>query len=740
MRTWWLPAAVLVAVGVAALTALGKLPGVPGWSATGVATIAAAALSQSVQARLRWRIERAPAAASALRNGFRLTPRGRVPRVGDIDPLALGVHPGTDGRLPPYVERDLDRELDELLSGGGLVVIEGQSAAGKTRTAAEAMRRALGGRALLVPQTGAALRSLVESGKRIGNAVIWLDDLQWFLVPGGVDAQLVRRICAPDRSDVVLLATIRSEARLDMVSTTSAMAGLLTRQMAEVMAMATTRVLDRALSPAELRRAQERSDDIGIADALSHMDKGGFTENLCAGPAILGRWRSGQRADGAALIGSAMVSAAVDCHRAGYGSPLPLAVLTRLYPHYLDSRDANRPGVPDLAAALAWATERVRGASSCLVPCGDDRYRAFDYLIDPPDRDPGDESIPEPVWDALLAHLEPRELAAVGAAAFVRRKWRVSRRFFVRWAESSQDPVIWYLAGNIVLQGGQADEWDQRATEAEPLLVRAADAGHPEAAGQLALLLGAKGDVEGRERWARFGAQAGDGDATVILGEILQMRNEDREAEKWYRRVIERGPVEAKRVPIEKDGHIETELPPMSFSTYELCGEYLEWQSPALRAMTHIAGVLAARGELDEAEYWLREGARYGLWPHLLALGAFLAERKGRKGLTEWCDLAAEAGRLDVVLELAKQAVVVWGSRLDSQCLFSYAADAGRAEASIHLGDLAKAVGDHGEAERRYREAEHEHPEQVERRLADLRERPSGRRATRHSIGQPERE
>lgn len=722
-----MPAAVLVAVGVAALTALGKLPGVPGWSATGLATILAGALSQSVQARLRWRIERAPAAASALRNGFRLTPRGLLPRVGDIDPLALGVHRGTDGRLPPYVERDLDRELDELLAAGGLVVIEGQSAAGKTRTAAEAMLRVLGGRALLVPQTGGALRSLVESGRRIGNAVIWLDDLERFLVSGGVDAQLVQRICTPDRTDLVLLATIRSEERLDVVSTASAMAGLLARQMAEVMAMAAIRVLDRALSPAELRRAEERRDDAGIADALSHLDKGGFTENLCAGPAILGRWRSGRRADGAALIGSALVSAAVDCRRAGCGSPLPLAVLTRLYPHYLDSRDANRPGMADLDAALAWATERVRGASSCLVPCDDDRYRAFDYLVDPPDKDPDGESVPEQVWDALLEHLTPQELAAVGAAAFLRRRWRASRRFFVRWAESSQDPTIWYLAGNILMQDGEAEEWAQRAADAEPFLVRAANAGHPEAAGQLALLFGAKGDARSRERWARFGAEAGDGNATVILGEVLEMRNQDREAEEWYRKVIERGPVEAKLVPIGDDGRVSFTLPPMSFDTYEIHGEYVEWQSPALRAMTHLAGVLAARGELDEAEYWLRKGADHGLWPHLLSLGAFLAERKGRQGLTEWCDLAARAGRLDVILELGEQAVVVWDSRLDSQRLFSYAADAGRAEASIQLGHLARSVGDYAEAERRYRAAEHDYPEVVEKFLTDLRKQISAR-------------
>src|SRR5215204_3939990 len=63
----------------------------------------------------------------------------------------LGVHParhlggpksGADpvGHLPPYVERDIDKRLDRAMAGGGLVLLTGDSMAGKSRTAYEALR------------------------------------------------------------------------------------------------------------------------------------------------------------------------------------------------------------------------------------------------------------------------------------------------------------------------------------------------------------------------------------------------------------------------------------------------------------------------------------------------------------------------------------------------------------------------------------------------------------------------
>jgi hypothetical protein len=139
VRSWWWPATLLLAAGTAVLTTLGKVPTLPGWIAAGIAMIAGlatATMSDVVRARLRWLVERGPTAA-ALRNGFLLTSRGRIPRVEDVGALALGVYRAMrvneekTAELPPYVKRDLDIELDDLLRLGGLVVIEGKSAAAR---------------------------------------------------------------------------------------------------------------------------------------------------------------------------------------------------------------------------------------------------------------------------------------------------------------------------------------------------------------------------------------------------------------------------------------------------------------------------------------------------------------------------------------------------------------------------------------------------------------------------------
>lgn len=49
---------------------------------------------------------------------------GRLTRVRDLtDPVALGVHPaatGNSGRVPPYIMRDIDQELEDAIRAGGL--------------------------------------------------------------------------------------------------------------------------------------------------------------------------------------------------------------------------------------------------------------------------------------------------------------------------------------------------------------------------------------------------------------------------------------------------------------------------------------------------------------------------------------------------------------------------------------------------------------------------------------------
>jgi hypothetical protein len=64
----------------------------------------------------------------------------------------------------PYVERDVEQTVAEALGPGRPVLVVGHSMAGKTRLAAEVVRHRFPEAPLLIPESGKALRELVDGG------------------------------------------------------------------------------------------------------------------------------------------------------------------------------------------------------------------------------------------------------------------------------------------------------------------------------------------------------------------------------------------------------------------------------------------------------------------------------------------------------------------------------------------------------------------------------------------------
>lgn len=377
---------------------------------------------------------------------------GRPRRVRElVDPVLLGVHPAArdaSGQAPAYVARDVDGRVDAALRAGGFVLLSGESTAGKTRVAYEAVRRVLPDHHLVAPASRESVRTVVETVVDQRRCVVWLDDVERFFGAHGLTVPLLDRMLA---ADAVVLGTIRV-GELDRFGArheadTDDRDGW--RAAREVLRRAVEIPLPRRWSPPELDRAS-RSADRRVRSALGMTDTFGLAELLADGPELARDWRNAWRPGGHPR-GAALVAAAVDCRRAGLADPVPVGLLAELAEHYLDAHGGAtlRPEPP--ADALSWATEPARGASSLLIPAGEDEVLAFDYLIDLVT-----EPVPVPVWLRLASWCSPEEALGLGITARRIARFEVAEAAFTKAAEAGVPGSMAALA-ELIGSGGQPE-------------------------------------------------------------------------------------------------------------------------------------------------------------------------------------------------------------------------------------------------------------------------------------------
>lgn len=351
---------------------------------------------------------------------------GRLRKVDDVgDPLSLGVHPAPALRrsikgkvvvdqLPPYVRRDVHDHLHDAIGRGGFALITGDSAAGKSRAAYEAVRTCVPDYTMIAPADRKALDTVVSTVVERRRCVVWLDDLERFLGPDGLTVSAVRRMLGEGDRQVVLVATMRSGEH-DRLSIRRASEDDRDTWQAgrDVIDLAWEIPMQRRWSQKELVRAMAQNSDPRISRALSATARFGLAEILAAGPELARDWRNAWRVGGHPR-GAAIVRAAVDCRRAGLHDPVPKPLLVELAERYLDDNDgrALRPEPSD--EALEWAMAPVHGTSSLLIPSTTaGSVLAFDYLIDLPDQPP----VPTTTWSRLIEWASPVQAMNIGTAA-----------------------------------------------------------------------------------------------------------------------------------------------------------------------------------------------------------------------------------------------------------------------------------------------------------------------------------
>jgi len=455
-RPWWILAGALIASPLAALIAGMWLPRTSA-VVVGVAT-AVAGIAAPLADRARSQIVlRAEARRRLPGQAVGLSEEGRMPRVRDrADPLTLGVHPAAfrDGnRVPPFVPRDADAHLREALSRTGFVLLVGESTAGKSRTAYEAMRALLPNHILVQPTDAEALAGLKVIVAEQQRCVVWLDDLERYLGASGLSSGLLTALLGDGSRHVVILATMRTQehARYDRAreSTLDDVSRQAWRRGRDLLERAHEISIDRRWSAAELARAREYGNDPRIAMAVRQAGRFGVAEVLAGGPELVTRlrnaWTPGQHPRAAALV-----TAAVDCRRARLHRPVPRHVLLRIHNWYLDDR-----GGPDLRPetvdeAFAFAAESVYGTTRLLLEDGKGGYLAHDYLIDAL---PAAE-IPDSTWHALLDQATGAEAYDLGTAALDAYLFDHASRCFTAAAEAGIRNAR-YMLGWVIEEAGR---------------------------------------------------------------------------------------------------------------------------------------------------------------------------------------------------------------------------------------------------------------------------------------------
>jgi hypothetical protein len=521
---WWL------------LLAAGSVSAVTGALASSLPTLAGSALVAAIGGLAgilnvraeRW-IERGDPAGAISQGGA-----GRVQRVRDLDnPLAVGVHPALspvsrEDAVPPFVLRDRSLDLVEALRVSRFILVVGESTAGKSRMAYEAMRSCLADHVFIRPRSRRDLPAALERAGQYRRSVVWLDDLELYLGADGLVAEMITPLLAAPRRHTVVLATMRAHERARYSPRQAAglpdSGGYAFRLAGEVLALALEVRVDRLWSRTERDRAAD-FDDRRITHALEQADRFGIAQYLAAGPQLFREWQdAGGSAPEGKPRGAALVAAAVDARRAGYHDPLPIDFLRQLHEVYLADAVGRHVRLDTWDEALAWATQPLYSTSSLLLPSGNGRYVAFDYLADALDEYPRAPDLPLPVWEALIEFVPTGDVIEVAWSAFLRGRPRVAERALGNAVESGHYEAALDFA-DMMHDSERVDDvlaWLERAIEG----ATESGSSHEQLLalrGQLAWWLGARWTGSGSPDKARRLALAVAEESADLLGEEHQL-------------------------------------------------------------------------------------------------------------------------------------------------------------------------------------------------------------------------
>jgi tetratricopeptide (TPR) repeat protein len=569
---------------------------------------------------------------------------GRLPVVAETSVYAMGVteskYVSAENPEPPYVPRAwVDAEIRRLLDAGERFVLAvGDSKSGKSRSMAEMLRRLRPQAQLIVPAVGdpTALPKLARLPlpARAEGSVLWLDDIDRYLGPGGLDLKV---LLAFQQQEATVVGTITARRYHDLVTARTAAGAHDVRGMTDAAAQA-GRLLLRAKvvrvasspSPEDLAAARELYPEEDFRTR-------GIGEQMVAAPMIEDLYAAARES---CPEGWAVVQAAVDWRRIGVAGPVSRQILRSLFPRYLfEAAPHLDPGDARFADGVDWACRPLSGTIALLSRArpGQEQvaYHAFDYVLACAEGQGPFEPIPVAVhaWDEAIGSLGADELLAITQAAVARDEMTIARRAADAARRSGDDATV--ALANVMLAELLAAAGDIGA--ALELLELAADSGIPDVVPMAEVDLGTflsltDGDSDRARALLESAMRADDAQiaaqARLNLGVVLMNRGELSEARPLleaamaahadladdpFRGLSGQELVERTRVP-PKEAHLVGHRDEPATGTTAVTGD----QSRALQAVAarraesvhllaqaSLGGLLANEGDLQQARMLL---------------------------------------------------------------------------------------------------------------------------------------
>jgi TPR repeat protein len=699
----------VVLVAVSAGFEAGHVPW-PAWATAGAGAVLALAASMgrkiidAISARLAEPFE-GLARRSALKRAVFVS----ALRVGGSrNRVALNIHPaiplpdhadaGLSVDFPEYVTRDIDADLRAWVRGhvrtGGMVVLAGDAAAGKTRCLYEALCEVVPDWRMPHVDTGAQLNAMVREQVNLSQVVLWLDELQKFFADDALTAGSVRQLIAGRLGPVLIAGTIRDEelemmqVRPDPADQREIAGRNHAREVIRMLArwsrhsgpseLAVRFHVDSRFTPGEASRAGVAAGrDPRLLTAVRDADGGNVTATLAGAPELIDRWTR----DTGDSYGRAIITAAVTARRCGHPEPVPAAVLVSLALAQL-AASGMAPAALDWAqSAISWAENSVGGGIAALrrvltSPGIIDGYKVSDILL----QYSYDQACPtvqpllddDRTWTLLRESAELPFCTGIGDAASAMGKTATAAEFWQSAAEAGDITAMLRLGWFHADQGRPADarRWFQSA------IAR----GDTSAMLGLASSLGRFGESEESLYWTRQAAELGDVNAMVNLGFELHGIGHVGEAETWYRRAADFD----NAIAMTNLGYLLGQRG----DTAE--AEHWDRRGATLGepgAMENLARLLRDRGEPDEALKWFRKGADR----------AMILVDENPSYYSPWPGEAEDLGVSNPILDLAEM-LSERGEHAEAELWFRKIAALGDARAAAALADLCRKRNEPGEA------------------------------------------